>query len=79
MNTESKLARMWRREAVGAVEALDVELLGMGVGAADGGVREWPDAGQDEEDAGEQVGSDAGFLAVLVPAVFEVRLGEVLV
>lgn len=63
----------------GVVEALYIELLRVGVGAANGGVGERADTRQDEEDASQQVGSNAGFFAVLVPSIFEFGLGEIFI
>ena len=59
------------------VEAFDVEVLRVWAGDADGGVGECADAGEDVNDSGQHVGSDTGLLAVLVPAIFKVGLGEV--
>lgn len=61
------------------IETLDVELLGMGVGATNGGVGKRADTRQDEQEISKQMRADAWLFAVLVPAIFELRLGKIFV
>ena len=53
----------------GVIDALDVEVFGLLVGAFDGEEFEGADLGQDEDEAGVEVAAEAGSFAVGLPVV----------
>jgi hypothetical protein len=62
----------------GAVDALDVEIFGVLVGAANGEEFKCADLGEDEDEAGVEMAADAGWVTIFFPVVFGGCLSEVL-